>query len=320
MKKVFKVLGILIGLVALLAAAGAAYIHVDGIPTYEAHPPDIKVTADSAMVAEGTRLASMLCKRCHLAANGLLEGHRIDDLPPMFGKAWSANITRDTKYGSGRYSDGELVYLLRTGIKRDGNYAPPWMPKFPNLSDQDLHSIIAYLRSDAPELAASTKQQPISQPSFLAKFLAHVAFKPLPFPTGPIVAPPITDKVAYGKYLSTAKVDCYGCHSANFKSTNDMVPELSEGYFGGGNAMPDLEGKMIYTRNLTPDKATGIGNWTEEQFIKAVRFGQRDGKPALRYPMLPFPEMTDEEVSTIWAYLQTIPAISHDIDALEKGE
>jgi len=147
-----------------------------------------------------------------------------------------------------------------------------------------------------------------------------VAFKPLPFPTGPIVAPPITDKVAYGKYLSTAKVDCYGCHSANFKSTNDLVPELSEGYFGGGNAMPDLEGKMIYTRNLTPDKATGIGNWTEEQFIKAVRFGQRDGKPALRYPMLPFPEMTDEEVSTIWAYLQTIPAISHDIDALEKGE
>jgi len=116
MKKVFKVLGILIGLVALLAAAGAAYIHVDGIPTYEAHPPDIKVTADSAMVAEGTRLASMLCKRCHLADNGLLEGNRIDDLPPMFGKAWSANITRDTKYGSGRIQMGNLCICFAQGL------------------------------------------------------------------------------------------------------------------------------------------------------------------------------------------------------------
>ena len=317
MKKVFKVLGILIGLIVLLVAGGAAYIHVDGIPTYEPHPPELKVTADSAMLVEGKRLATLVCQQCHLAPSGLMEGMLMADLPPMFGKAWAANITKDTKYGTGRYSDGELAYLIRTGVKRDGEYAPPWMPKFPHLSDYDLHSIIAYLRSDAPELAAVSKQQPKSQPSFFAKFLSHVAFKPLPYPTAPIVAPPITDKVAYGKYLSTAKVECFSCHSPSFETTNVMEPEKTPGYFSGGNAMTDKEGNTIHTRNLTPDKATGIGNYTEEQFIKAVKYGQRDGKPALRYPMAPYTALTDEEAAAIFAYLQTIPAIVQDVDALE---
>ncbi|MDZ4748344.1 MAG: cytochrome c [Saprospiraceae bacterium] len=318
MKRVFKILGILVGLGVLVLAVGAAYIHFAGIPSYEVKAPELKVTADSAMLAEGKRLATMVCNQCHMASNGLLEGQMMSDLPVEFGKAWSANITRDEKYGTGRYTDGELVYLLRTGIKRDGNYAPPWMPKFPHLSDKDLHGVIAYLRSDAPELAPVAKAQPPCQPSFLTKFLSYVAFKPMPYPTQPIAAPPITNKVAFGKYLSTGKVECFGCHSPSFETMNIMEPEKTPGYFSGGNAMPNLEGTIIHTRNLTPDKATGLGNWTEEQFIKAVRFGQRDGKPALRYPMVPYSAMTDEEASTVWAYLQTLPAIANDVDAIAK--
>ena len=316
MKKLLKILGILLGVAILAIAAGAAYIHFDGIPKYKTNPPQLTVTADSAMVAEGKRLATMVCSKCHMAASGLMEGHEMKDLPHQFGRAWTANITRDEKYGTGRYTDGELAFLLRTGIKRDGQYAPPWMPKLPHLSDYDLQSIIAYLRSDAPELAPVSKAQPPSQPSFLTKFLSHVAFKPLPYPTGPVTAPPVTDKVAFGKYMCTGKVECFSCHSPSFETTNVMEPEKTPGYFSGGNAMPDKEGNIIFTRNLTPDKETGIGGWTEEQFIKAVKYGQRDGKPALRYPMEPFPALTDEEASAIYAYLQTIPAIKHDVDAI----
>jgi hypothetical protein len=97
---------------------------------------------------------------------------------------------------------------------------------------------------------------------------------------------------------------------------NIMEPEKTPGFFSGGNPLMDLEGNIVHSRNLTMDKATGIGNWTEEQFVKAVKYGQRDNKPALRFPMTPFTTMTDEEASAIWAYLQTIPVISHDIDAL----
>ena len=317
MKKVLKVLGILIGLVVLVIACGAAYIHFRGIPKYEVKPVELKVTPDSAMIAEGKRLANMVCNKCHMGASGKLEGQELLDMPPQFGKAWSANITRHETKGAGRYTDGELAYLLRTGIKRDGQYAPPWMPKFPHLSDYDLHSIIAYLRSDAPELEPVDKASRPAEPTFFAKFLCYVAFKPLEYPTHEIKAPPITDKVAFGKYLSTGKVDCYGCHSPSFEVVNDMEPEKTPGFFSGGNIMPDLEGVKRVTRNLTPDKTTGIGNWTEEQFIKAVKYGQREGKPALHYPMTPYPELTDEEAAAIFAYLQSLPPIVNDVDAIK---
>ncbi len=315
MKKVLRILAILVGLIALLIAIGAAYIHFRGIPKYEVHPPDLKIEADSNMLAEGKRIAAMICVHCHLAPNGRMEGAEMLDLPKTFGRAWAANITRDTKYGTGRYTDGELAYLLRTGIKRDGQYVPPWMPKFPHLSDYDMHSIIAYLRSDAPELEPSSKQQPVSQPSFFAKFLSYVAFKPLPYPDAPISSPDPEDKVAYGKYVMSA-IDCFGCHSPSFETMNIMEPEKTPGFFSGGNPMPDLEGNIVLTRNLTPDKETGIGNWTEEEFIQAVKYGLREGKPALRYPMMPYTAMKDEEVSAVWAYLQTIPSIRNDVDAI----
>lgn len=320
MKKALKIIGIILGAVVVLVAIGAAYIQVTGIPSYDVNPPDLKVQGDSAMVAEGKRHASMVCNQCHMAENGKLEGKYMQDLPEMFGKVWTANITKDPKYGAGRYTDGEIAYLLRTGVKRDGKYAPPWMPKFPHLSDHDLESIIAYLRSNEPELEPSQAAHPAPQPSFFAKFLCRVAFKPLPYPTEPIMAPPITDKVAYGKYLSTAKVDCYGCHSLSFETMDLMVPEKTPGYFGGGNPMPDLDGNIVFTRNLTPDKETGIGNWTEEQFIKAVKFGVRPNNQMVRFPMVPHGALSDEEVSTIWAYFQTLPPIKNDVDKLYEKQ
>jgi hypothetical protein len=61
------------------------------------------------------------------------------------------------------------------------------------------------------------------------------------------------------------------------------------------------------------DRETGIGNWTEEEFVKAVRFGQKPGS-ALRYPMLPRPELSDREVRSIYAYLKSIPPISNRVN------
>ena len=73
--------------------------------------------------------------------------------------------------------------------------------------------------------------------------------------------------------------------------------------------MLDVKGQMIVSLNITPDKEYGIGNWTEEKFIKAVKFGLKDGEPALRYPMVPFAQLTDYEAAAIYAYLFTVPPI-----------
>ena len=92
------------------------------------------------------------------------------------------------------------------------------------------------------------------------------------------------------------------------------IPEKSPGYFGGGNKPLNFEGKIVLTANLTPDPETGIGNMTEEQFIRAVKYGLKEGEASLQYPMLPYPALTDEEAAAIFAYLQTIPPIKNKVE------
>lgn len=221
------------------------------------------------------------------------------------------------KPGIADYTDGEIAYLLRTGIRKDGQYVPPWMPKFPNLSDEDIYGIIAFLRSDNPMVQASDNTPPPIRPNFLAKMLARFVLKPFPYPDHSIVAPSKSDKVAYGRYVATAKFDCYSCHSASFQKVNIMYPEKSAGYFGGGNKLYDKDLNPVFSANLTMDPETGLGKWTEEQFIRAVKYGQRPDNTPIRYPMVPFALLTDEGVSDIWAYLKTIPVIHNKVERTE---
>jgi len=70
----------------------------------------------------------------------------------------------------------------------------------------------------------------------------------------------------------------------------------------------------MLTENLTPDAETGIGSWTKDQFIQAVRFGQKEGENALQYPMMPYSQLTNEEAGANFSYLQTIPAIKNKVE------
>ena len=312
MKKVLKIIGkILLVIVGLLLIV-AAYINFSGIPSYEVNAPDLKIEYDSTRIARGAHLASMICANCHRGKSGLLDGKQMLDAPPEFGKIWAPNITHHPDSKLSPYTDGELAYLLRTGIKRDGNFAPPWMQKFPLMSDEDLYSVIAWLRSDDPMLAPSDVQQPACEPSFLSKMLCRVAFKPLPYPDKPIEAPPITDKVAYGRYLTTAAVECYACHSADFKTMDMLVPENTVGYFGGGNPLLDEEGNVIPSANLTPH-ATGLADWTYEEFSRTLRTGLRPDGTGVSTAMPKFPQFSDQEIEAIWAYLQTLPPIDNEV-------
>lgn len=315
MKKLITYIGIIILILALGAGAFALYIEIDGIPSYPklVRDPGITVSGDSAMLRNGERLGSLLCAQCHMnPETNVLTGQYMADIA-QFGKVYSANITQDKTHGIGGWTDGELIYLLRTGVKKNGDYLPPWMPKFVHLSDYDLHSIIWWLRSDDARLKATPVAATKSVPNFLAKFLTHAAFKPLPYPEQPIVAPDSNDAVAYGKYIVQGKIECWTCHSASFKTLNILEPQKSPGYMAGGNAIPDMEGKIIYSANLTPDDETGIGRWKEEEFVKALRFGIRPDGTTNRYPMAPYTRMTELEAKAIFAYLKSLPPVHNPI-------
>ena len=220
------------------------------------------------------------------------------------------------KKALGTYSDGEIAFLLRTGIKNNGQYSPPWMPKFPNLSDDDLEDIIAFLRSDHPSLKASDVVQPPAKPSFLAKFLSNVAFKPFPLPEKRIEKPDASDQLALGEYLANGVLHCYACHSADFKTNDDFTPTNSEGLYGGGNKLVDLEGNTVLSSNITMHPEFGIGKYSEADFITAIKEGKRPDGSILPYPMPKYSLLTDEEVSAIFAYLKTVPIVENDVKAI----
>jgi mono/diheme cytochrome c family protein len=310
MKKTLRALPWAVGAFVLVLGSAALYIQLTGLPVYAKPTLQLKAEATPERVARGKRLAQMLCVTCHFdPTTRVLSGKRMVEAPPEFGVIYAANITRHPTHGIASWTDGEIAYLLRTGIRRDGRYVPPYMAKLPHASDEDVLSIIAFLRSDDPLVAPTDIPTHVPEVSFLTKALARVAFKPFPYPTVPIVAPDGKDSVALGRYLADGLLDCYTCHSADFKTNNYFEPSKSPGYYGGGNMLLDASARQVYSANITPDKETGIGSWTEAQFLRAVKGAFRpDGTPVL-YPMQPYVEMTDQEAKAIFAYLRTIPPI-----------
>lgn len=75
---------------------------------------------------------------------------------------------------------------------------------------------------------------------------------------------------------------------------------------------------VSFTQNLTPDDSTGLGEWTEESFIQAIRTGKHQGQPNGRDILPPMPwemyrEATDEDLKAIWAFLRTLPPIENAV-------
>lgn len=78
--------------------------------------------------------------------------------------------------------------------------------------------------------------------------------------------------------------------------------------------MPNLEGQIIPSSNITFDEETGIGKkYTEAQFVDAVKLCKKPDGSTLRYPMQPHITLTDYEVKAVYAYLKTIPKIKNQV-------
>jgi len=316
MKKVLKIIGIILAAIIIIIAGVVAFISIRGIPKYEVKVPEIQpIEATPIRIARGEKIAGMLCRNCHYnEATQKLSGKEMTDVP-QFGKIFSRNITNDPEAGIGKWKDAEIIYLIRTGIHpHTGQYIPPYMAKLMHISDEDLRSVIAYLRSDRPEVQADKTVQPATEPSLLTKALCNIAFKPLPYPEKEIPGPDTTDQVALGKYLALYQIECFTCHSGDFTKMDVATPENSFMFFAGGNKMLGQDGKPVVTLNLTPDEETGIGKWTEEEFVKAVKAGIVPSGPALRYPMMPYYQLTDKEAKAIYAYLRTVPPVKNKIE------
>jgi mono/diheme cytochrome c family protein len=113
-----------------------------------------------------------------------------------------------------------------------------------------------------------------------------------------------------GEYLAAA-AGCVGCHTA----PTDGAPP-----FAGGRALKTPFG-TFYGPNITPHPDAGIGRWTEADFIRAMRHGERPGGANL-FPAFPYPSFTqiaDDDLRHLWAYLQSLPQNSRANQPHELG-
>ena len=121
--------------------------------------------------------------------------------------------------------------------------------------------------------------------------------------------PGTQDKVKRGAYLVTV-ISCGDCHTPGALIGK---PDMTKHYGGSdiGFFIPDLG--YFYGPNLTPDKETGLGNWSEDQIVIALRTGVRpDGrKLAPIMPWMSFASLTDDDAHAIAAYLLSQPPISN---------
>jgi mono/diheme cytochrome c family protein len=118
-------------------------------------------------------------------------------------------------------------------------------------------------------------------------------------------------QIARGKYLVTIG-GCNDCHTPGYFMGN---PDMSK-FLGGSDVGFEIPGLGVFVGpNITPDKETGIGSWTQEQIVTAMQTGQRpDGR--ILAPIMPwhaFAQLTADDAMAIAAFLQSVKPVNNQI-------
>ena len=219
-------------------------------------------------------------------------GHVFED------RSWlvAPNITPDPETGAGKWTDDMFARAIREGIGHDGRVLHPqmWYGAFRNLSDEDLASVIVYVRSLTPvHNALPATKLPAGR---------HL---PPPEPlTAPVAVPDQSTAVARGRYLVRI-ADCVGCHTA-------LEAPMAPGFFGGGNPISIFGRPVKFSANLTK-APSGIGSYyTPEIFREVMRTGHLKGRAIdAMMPWIVFGNMTDEDLNAVFAYLQSRRPVDH---------
>ncbi|HSR34749.1 MAG TPA: c-type cytochrome [Anaerolineae bacterium] len=323
LRQILKWLGILMGAVAVLVIGLVVYVQLawDNPSTREV--PQMTASRNAETVARGKYLYNntLICWSCHGSQGskspeepqaGGLE-FDLTDIGPGFGFIYASNITPDFETGIGAWSDGELVRAIREGLDHEGRIIFPIMEAewYRGLSDEDALALVAYLRS----LPAVNSEVATNRYYFPAKALIALGMvKPQLGITAAVVAPPRSVTAEYGEYLASHASGCAACHTPRSPNTGKF--DLTRPFAGGDFAFAE-EGFSPTGSNLTPDAATGIGEWTEEQYMTAMRTGLTpDGTVML--PFMPWPwyaRWSEDDLRAVWLYLRALEPIDHEVAA-----
>ena len=223
-------------------------------------------------------------------------------LNPLKHQIVAPNITPDKETGIGLWSDDAIGRAIREGVDRDGRsfgYAMP-CAEYRKMSEEDLASVVVYLRSLAP----IRRSLPTTKLIFPVQFLVRLVPEPLTAP----VTPDQSSPQERGEYL-VAMATCNGCHSPH-----DFAGHLIDGLdFSGGDVLR-MAADSPTAPNITPD-ATGIQRLTADSFRDLMRTGQLAGRTL--HPLMPYQQyagLTDTDLSDMYAFLSSVKPVKHFVD------
>jgi mono/diheme cytochrome c family protein len=230
--------------------------------------PVLSVSAAADEVPQGAYLANAAgCEDCHTDrehGGQPYAGGRA--LATPFGTFYSPNITPDPQTGIGGWDDEQFLRALRDGVRPGGaNYFPVFpYPSFTKIIDADARAIKAYLFS-LPPVRQTNRAHEVSFP-FSWRFLQN-GWRLLFFCPGPFrPAPEQSEAYNRGAYLVTALAHCGECHTPR----NWFGATEPDRFLAGNPHGPD--GKKV--PNITPDRQTGIGDWSVEDIMTLLNTGQ----------------------------------------------
>jgi mono/diheme cytochrome c family protein len=318
MKKILRVIVILLLILVVFIGGAITYIKLTLPNVGEA--PELKIDPTPERIERGRYLANSVtvCMDCHSTRDwskfsGPLVpgthgkgGEKFDQALGFPGVYYSRNIT---PAGISSYTDGELYRVITSGVDRTGEPLFPVMPYpyYGKMDDEDIYSIIAYIRTLAPIQSENT----------LAKsdFPMNIIINTIPAKGTPTKRPDPSDTIAYGGYMVNAS-GCIECHTQVEKG--QVIKELA---FSGGRDFSLPDGSVLRSANITPHK-TGIGNWSKEFFLQRFKmYADSSYVPATVnagefntiMPWTMYAHMTTEDLSSIYAYLKTVKPLENSV-------
>lgn len=226
----------------------------------------------------------------------------IDGVP---AKLVAPNLTPDAETGLGKWSDDEIGRAIREGVTREGRTMFPLMPyqNFRHMSDEDLASVVVYMRSLAP-VHHALPETVVFAP---VKYFINDVPQPI---TAPVPPPDSSSPAARGAYL-VLMASCSDCHTPAKRGQPIAGME-----FAGGMVMSGPWGSVA-TANITPDPS-GISYYDENLFRDVLRTGMVHARKLNAVmPTESLKNLTDEDISAIFAFLKTVKPVSHRVDNTE---
>jgi len=286
-----------------LAFAGGPTVALDDY--HEANPTGVPPElAKADIVKRGEYLAKAAdCMVCHTAKDGAAFAGGLP-FPAPSGTLYSTNITADKDTGIGNYSDQDFLNAIQLGVRKDGARLYPAMPytSYTFMTDDDVLAIKAYLFS-LPGVQRQNQRDTLQFP-FNQRW--SMLFWSWVFNPNTRFAPNIAKSAEWnrGAYFAEALAHCGECHTPR---------NLAFGLDNRRKFAGAAYGWLAY--NITSDKGTGIGSWSDEELLAYLAKGHATGRGTASGPMAEVVDhslslMDRADIRALVTYLRSIPAIA----------